>query len=52
MKSRNSKPRFIYLGIKFVLLASALVVGCVSQPLKAPCDQHATFCGSKTTSAS
>lgn len=36
----------IKLGLIFLM--SVLVTACVSTPLKAPCDQHATFCGVKT----
>lgn len=32
----------------FVVFLSVLVTACASEPLKAPCDQHATFCGTKT----
>lgn len=31
-----------------VLLISALFSACVSDPLKAPCDASASFCGTKT----
>lgn len=31
----------------FLLMLVSLLVGCASQPLKAPCDYHATFCGKK-----
>ena len=32
-----------------VLLFSVMfITACVSQPLKAPCDEHAKFCGTKT----
>lgn len=35
--------QFLILG-----LISALLLACSNQPLKAPCDQYATFCGTKT----
>lgn len=31
-----------------VFLISVLISGCVSKPLKAPCNEYATFCGTKT----
>lgn len=35
--------------MKFTLiLLSLVIVGCSSYPLKAPCNEYATFCGTKT----
>ncbi len=31
-----------------VLLLSYVLAACASDPLKAPCDVHAHFCGTKT----
>ena len=31
-----------------VFLMSMLISACVSGPLKAPCNEHASFCGTKT----
>jgi len=32
----------------FFLFTTMFLTACVSQPLKAPCDEHANFCGTKT----
>ena len=32
-----------------VMLLSLLLSACANDPLKAPCDQHAHFCGIKTS---
>ena len=36
--------------IKFILilLMSSFLAACSTGPLKAPCDSHARFCGTKT----
>lgn len=36
--------------IKLMLLTllGSLITGCASEGLKAPCNQYASFCGSKT----
>jgi len=31
-----------------LFLMSMVVAACATEPLKAPCNEHATFCGSKT----
>lgn len=31
-----------------ILLMSVFLSACVSSPLQAPCDVHASFCGNKT----
>lgn len=31
-----------------VLLLGSLLAACASQSIKAPCDQYAKFCGTKT----
>lgn len=31
-----------------ILSLSFFMMACASQPLKAPCDEHAHFCGTKT----
>lgn len=31
-----------------IFLTSWLLSACVSKPLRAPCDVHASFCGTKT----
>lgn len=36
----------IKLGIIFLM--SVLMVACANGPLKAPCNQNASFCGTKT----
>lgn len=36
----------IQLGIIFLI--SILLSACASGPLKAPCNEHASFCGTKT----
>lgn len=34
--------------VLIVMLMSLFIAACTSDPLKAPCDQYATFCGPKT----
>lgn len=34
--------------IGFIVLVSLLMAACATGELKAPCDQYAHFCGSKT----
>ena len=49
--NNNSNDRISHLDIKIgmiFLLSLLAMVGCANQPLKAPCDHHATFCGAKT----
>ena len=36
----------IKLGLVFLL--SVMITACANDPLKAPCDTHAHFCGTKT----
>lgn len=36
----------LQLGLVFLL--SVMISACASGPLKAPCDEHATFCGTQT----
>lgn len=43
---RQNHSLQIKLGIIFLM--SVLLSACASSPLKAPCDAHATFCGTKT----
>lgn len=40
------KITLMKLGMVFVI--SALVTACANQPMKAPCDRYASFCGTKT----
>jgi len=39
---------FLQIKLGILFLMSVLLSACVSAPLKAPCDQYATFCGAKT----
>lgn len=34
--------------LSIIFLMTLFMTACASSPLKAPCDQHASFCGSKT----
>jgi hypothetical protein len=34
--------------LSLIFLMSVLMTACASEPLKAPCNQYATFCGTKT----
>ena len=34
--------------LSILFLISTLLSACASGPLKAPCNEHATFCGVKT----
>jgi len=34
--------------IIITLFLSLLLTACASDPLKAPCNEHASFCGTKT----
>ncbi len=36
------------LHLSLIMLITVLVSACVTSPLKAPCDEQAHFCGSKT----
>jgi hypothetical protein len=45
MKNTNHSLQ-LKLGILFLI--SILLSACANDPLKAPCDQYATFCGTKT----
>lgn len=36
----------VRLGI--FIMASVLLSACANEPLKAPCNQYASFCGTKT----
>lgn len=36
------------LQLCLVFLMSVVMTACATGPLKAPCDEHATFCGTKT----
>lgn len=45
-KNEECLSLFIKLGL--VLVMSVLLSACASGPLKAPCNQYATFCGTKT----
>ncbi len=39
----NIKMKFI-----FVVMMCVGISACMSQPLKAPCNEYGTFCGAKT----
>ena len=45
-QKRSDYSLQIKLGLVFLL--SVLMTACASEPLKAPCNQYATFCGTKT----
>lgn len=47
-KNRNRLSTNLEIKLGIVFLISILLSACVSQPLKAPCNQYASFCGSKT----
>ncbi|MDR3490998.1 MAG: hypothetical protein P4M12_03005 [Gammaproteobacteria bacterium] len=36
------------LKLGFIVLISLIMTACATSSFKAPCDQHAHFCGSKT----
>lgn len=38
----------IKVNLIVVFMVSIFLSACMSNPLKAPCDQHPTFCGTKT----
>jgi len=38
----------IKLMLMAIFISGIFLSGCASQTLKAPCDQYANFCGSKT----
>jgi hypothetical protein len=49
MEEMNTMKRFArHLSILLTLFLILSLTGCVTRPLQAPCDEHATFCGKKT----
>lgn len=48
MNSKNKLSTNLEIKLVIVFLISVLLSACVSQPLKAPCNQSASFCGTKT----
>lgn len=50
MNNKHKHPSNMSLQVKLgiIFLMSVLVSACVSSPLQAPCNEHASFCGSKT----
>ena len=49
MNNKNEKENYS-LGLKLltVFLAGLLLSACAHDPLNAPCNQYASFCGTKT----
>lgn len=45
-QSQHKNSLLLKLGV--ILITSALLSACASTSLQAPCDQYASFCGSKT----
>jgi hypothetical protein len=45
-EKRQNHSLQIRLGLIFVM--GVLLTACASDPMKAPCDQYASFCGTKT----
>jgi len=48
MKKPSSENNALQIRLGILFLMSVLLSACVSSPLQAPCDAHASFCGSKT----
>lgn len=45
---KNKKNYSLQVRLGIIFLTSVLLSACVSSPLQAPCDAHASFCGNKT----
>lgn len=45
-KKKTDLSLQIRLGVIFLM--GILMTACTSEPLKAPCNQYASFCGTKT----
>lgn len=45
-KNKTDVSLQVRLGIVFLM--SVLLSACATEPLKAPCNQYASFCGTKT----
>jgi len=45
---KNNQNYSLQMRLGIIFLMSVLTSACVSTPLKAPCDAHASFCGTKT----
>ncbi|MBV9575903.1 MAG: hypothetical protein JO149_04710 [Gammaproteobacteria bacterium] len=44
----NSKYSLLNIKVGLFFLMALFLTACTSNPLKAPCDQYASFCGTKT----
>jgi len=38
----------VLLKLGVIFIASMLLSACANEPMKAPCNQYASFCGTKT----
>jgi hypothetical protein len=48
MNDQSNQNHSLQMKLGIIFLMSILMSACTSAPLKAPCDAHASFCGSKT----
>ena len=46
--SKKEANHSLQVRLGIIFLISVLLSACASTPLKAPCDQYASFCGTKT----
>jgi len=46
--NENEKVTWLNIRLAAIFLMSIFMTACASDPLKAPCNEHATFCGTKT----
>jgi len=48
MNKKNQHNMTLQIRLGLVFLMGVLLSACASEPLKAPCNQYASFCGTKT----